>query len=116
MRTNNSMSEKVTMSYNELKQIKGILKDLMGDLKALCEDPNLDLSDHIGQYAREMPKFKIFVEQADFLKTSIRKVCTREVDIPSALQKAEDYYILVSETLNLYNANSIEALLSRKSK
>lgn len=107
-KSGNTLTKKVLMAYNELQRAKHLLADLSDSLHKAMEDSNCDLADCIGKYAREMPRFNILLEQANMLKTAIRKVVNREISFEVALQKTEALEKMVDEALSMFDATVIK--------
>lgn len=105
--TNNTMVAKILRAHAEIEQLDSIVSNLITTLESASKTTNYDICQNIGKYARNMPRCKIFVSHVDYLKTCIRKICTGEVSIDIALQKASELHNSIQEVLTLFNTEAI---------
>lgn len=75
---------KVLELHSELTSARHLVKDIIGTLKC-CDDGTI-LTQAVGIYARQMPKFKILAEQRVHSLSIVRQVCTGEIEIEKAIE------------------------------
>lgn len=109
--TSNTLVEKILVSYKELTKAESFLHSLIESMEKSIYNGLFNESEDFGKYAREMPRFRIFVHEADYLKTCIRKVCTGEINMTRALARATQMYNTVHEALELFDEQKVSALL-----
>lgn len=78
------IKRKVLDLHSELCNAKSLVKDIIGTLKC-CDDDTI-LTQAVGRYARQMPKFKILAEQRVACLSLIRQVCTGEIKLEEAIE------------------------------
>ena len=77
------VQKKVEDLHCEITIAKTMVEEIISSLTKACNS-DTNLSEVIGQYAREMPPLKILSEQRHQALTLIRRVCTYEISCADA--------------------------------
>ena len=101
----NFLIEKIGRVVREMSSAQEFLKELKKALEN-CSG-NTDLSEKIGKFAREMPEFEYLKHQADFIKSDIRKICSKELPVVEAIKKVEEYNNILFEALRCFDIEYI---------
>ena len=104
-----TIEKKVLNCYRELSRMELMIRNLLFELKMYKNDHReTNLTESIGRYARDMPRFVIFKEQADYLKTCIRKICSGEFSMEVAISKGNELLKRIDTILAFFNKDAID--------
>lgn len=101
--------DKTLMPYDELKCLEELLSNLMQSIETCSKDSDYNFFREIGKYAREMPRFSIYIEYADQVKKLVRRVCTGEISPSDALENVKIFKSFVDDALSLFDEKSVSA-------
>lgn len=104
---NKGIIDKALMPYDELKCLEELLSNLMQSLETCSKDSDYNFFREIGKYAREMPRFSIYIEHADQVKKLVRRVCTGEISPSDALENLKNFKPFVETALKLFDEKAV---------
>lgn len=103
----NPLMYKAALLYSELIKAERYMKSLKEALDDCCNTKK-DLREKIGiPFVAKMPKFRIFEREADEIKQKLRRVCSGEISLEIAREKADEYEQYIDEVLKSMDIEKI---------
>lgn len=103
----NGLMVKAALLYKELNIASEYFKNLRGTLEN-WDDQKYDVITDIGYpYIKKMPKFKIFQNEAENIKNSLRRVCSGEITREEAIEKIKEIEEDINEVLDIFDEKKL---------